>query len=108
MQESALATAQDGSSARQAIFLTRTTPASVFQLISMWVSSSPPLSQTNETESKSTYDISTTQGGLPLALIVVVVMFSGVGVVSGLLVVAREQKRNARLVKIQKKEFHKN
>ena len=38
----------------------------------------------------------TSQGGLPLALIIVVVMFSGVGVVSGLLVVAREQKRNAR------------
>jgi len=29
-------------------------------------------------------------------LIVVVVMFSGVGVLSGLLVVARERKRNAR------------
>ena len=36
------------------------------------------------------------QGGVPLALIMVVVMFSGVGVVSGLLVVARERKRNAR------------
>jgi len=35
-------------------------------------------------------------GGVPLALIMVVVMFSGVGVVSGLLVVARERKRNAR------------
>ena len=43
-----------------------------------------------------TNNISATQGGLPLALIIVVVMFSGVGVVSGLLVVAREQKRNAR------------
>ena len=43
-----------------------------------------------------TNNISSTQGGLPLALIIVVVMFSGVGVVSGLLVVAREQKRNAR------------
>ena len=48
------------------------------------------------------FDISTTQGGLPLALIVVVVMFSGVGVLSGLLVVARERKRNARFAKIQK------
>jgi len=35
-------------------------------------------------------------GGIPLALIVVVVMFSGVGVVSGLVIVLREQKRNAR------------
>ena len=51
---------------------------------------------------RSIYDTITTQGGLPLALIVVVVMFSGVGVVSGLLVVAREQKRNARCAKIQK------
>ena len=40
--------------------------------------------------------LNTFQGGVPLALIVVVVMFSGVGVVSGLLVVARERKRNAR------------
>ena len=47
-----------------------------------------------------TKNISATQGGLPLALIIVVVMFSGVGVVSGLLVVAREQKRNARWDKI--------
>jgi len=35
-------------------------------------------------------------GGIPLALIVVVVMFSGVGVVSGLVIVLREKKRNAR------------
>ena len=40
--------------------------------------------------------LNTFQGGVPLALIMVVVMFSGVGVVSGLLVVARERKRNAR------------
>ena len=51
-------------------------------------------------QANDTINISATQGGLPLALIIVVVMFSGVGVVSGLLVVAREQKRNARWDKI--------